>query len=419
MHSSHSSNILTQTQAQTCLSVGSSNNYGKGSSNSLRNLPARVQKTGDTTSNNIKKSKPKSRTLRTRKRDTTSKARSSTSNSSINSNEDTSKVASRQLYNPLAVDSLTDNNVLRIEGALLNVPKGLLARSKSRLQTQAMSKVTLDQMVASLPSSSASSISTTSTGVIGAKSKSIFPSSPSPKVMAIMEQRQVGSGDASARVGLLSTWDSRDDFTFKSKGSEKNQCVALPLLKQRLGYLWQNKMFTDVMFIVGRDKVSIEAHRMILASASEVFRKLLYDEAKPMISDDKFLLYENEFSVPAFEVFIKAMYTNEIPICLGLPLALEVFYASKKYAVIFLEGQVLEHIRQVLTASNVFEVLSFTTNAVELSYLAPICWKIIEEQTSEVLEYHMDKLDAHTFAKILERDRLNLDEVDLFKMAVR
>jgi len=113
------------------------------------------------------------------------------------------------------------------------------------------------------------------------------------------------------------------------------------------------------------------------------------------------------------------MYTNEVPICLTLPLALEVFYATKKYSVLFLEDQVLEHIRQGLTVSNVFEVQSFTTKAVELSYLAPICWKIVEEQTKEVLEYHMDKLDTHTFAKILERDRLNLDEVELFKLAVR
>ncbi|ODM96886.1 BTB/POZ domain-containing protein 19 [Orchesella cincta] len=300
MHSSFSNNILTQCPAQTCLSVGSSNNYGKGSSNSLRNLPARVLKTGDSS----KKSKPVRRSLKSRsKRDATatSKAQTSTSNSRI--------ATKRTLYNPLAVDCLTEN-VLRIEGAHINVPKGLLARSKSRLlQTQGRSKVTLDhQTTARLPSVPSPTSSTSSGVLAGAKSKSIFPSSSSsssPKVMAIME-RQLGSGDASPLVGLLSTWDSRgDDSTFNNKGSEKSQCVALPLLKQRLGYLWENKMFTDVMFIVGRDKVSIEAHRMILASASEVFQRLLYDEAKPIISDDKFLLYENDFSTPAFEVFIK------------------------------------------------------------------------------------------------------------------
>lgn len=113
------------------------------------------------------------------------------------------------------------------------------------------------------------------------------------------------------------------------------------------------------------------------------------------------------------------MYTNEIPICLTLAMALEVFYATKKYEVVFLENQVLEHIRQLVTVSNVFEALRYSTVAIELTYLSPICWKIIEEQTADVLKYHMGDLDSHTFSRILERDRLSLDEVELFQIAVR
>lgn len=113
------------------------------------------------------------------------------------------------------------------------------------------------------------------------------------------------------------------------------------------------------------------------------------------------------------------MYTNEIPICLTLAMALEVFYAAKKYSVIFLEDQILEHIKQLLTVSNVFEGLRLSTNSIELTYLAPICWKIIEEQTKAVLEYHLDEMDAHLFSRVLERDRLSMDEVELFHMAVK
>jgi len=201
----------------------------------------------------------------------------------------------------------------------------------------------------------------------------------------------------------------------------RSSCVALPLLKQRLGYLWEKKMFTDVVFVVGigQDETKIEAHRVILASASEVFQELLFLLPPFVDEDGKHVLYENGFSEQSFEVFIKAMYTNEIPICLTLAMALEVFYATKKYAVVFLEDQILEHISQLLTVSNVFEALSLSTNTVELTYLAPICWNIIEEQTSDVLEYHMDDLDAHLLARILERDQLNMAEVELFQAAVR
>lgn len=179
-------------------------------------------------------------------------------------------------------------------------------------------------------------------------------------------------------------------------------------------------MFTDVIFFVGRNHQKIEAHRVILASCSEVFQSLLYSEGKPLQnSDEKYILYENDFSESAFEAFIKAMYTNEIPICLTLAIALEVFYATKKYAVLFLEDQVLEHIRQLLTVSNVFEAMRFSTNAVELTYLAPICWRIVEENTAEVLEYHLEHLEPHLFARVLERDRLSIDESELFQYAIR
>jgi len=87
--------------------------------------------------------------------------------------------------------------------------------------------------------------------------------------------------------------------------------------------------------------------------------------------------------------------------------------------VVFLEDQILEHIRQLLTVSNVFEALRLSTNAIELTYLAPICWKIIEEQTGDVLEYYVEDLDPHLFAKVLERDQLNMGEVELFQIAVR
>lgn len=72
------------------------------------------------------------------------------------------------------------------------------------------------------------------------------------------------------------------------------------------GYLWEKNMFTDVVFIVGRDKTEVEAHKIILASASEVFQQLLFNEEnKPMVSNGKCVLYENDFSEEAFKVFIK------------------------------------------------------------------------------------------------------------------
>ena len=113
------------------------------------------------------------------------------------------------------------------------------------------------------------------------------------------------------------------------------------------------------------------------------------------------------------------MYTNEFPEDLTLSLALEIFYASKKYQVVFLEEQVLSHILHAVSIENVFEALKVSTNSIELTKIVPICWKIIEEETSKVLSTHLDHLDEHNFTRILTRDHLNLEEVELFQFLVK
>ena len=113
------------------------------------------------------------------------------------------------------------------------------------------------------------------------------------------------------------------------------------------------------------------------------------------------------------------MYTNEFPTNLNLTTALEIFYAAKKYQVLFLQQIILSHILQTISVENVFEALKVSTNAIELTDIVPICWKLIEEETSNVLATHLDHLDEHTLTKILTRDHLNLEEVELFQYLVR
>lgn len=195
---------------------------------------------------------------------------------------------------------------------------------------------------------------------------------------------------------------------------------SLPLLKQRLGYLCEKKLHTDVVFRVGPNKDPVEAHRIILCSASYIFERLFYDSTqKPLIQSDKFVFDEPNYCKESFQMFIKAMYTNEFSPDLKLSLALEIYYAAKKYQVVFLEEQILMHILQAVSVDNVFEALKISTNSLELTNIVPICWKIIEEQTSKVLAAHVDHLDEHNFTRILTRDHLNIEEVELFQFLVK
>jgi hypothetical protein len=100
-------------------------------------------------------------------------------------------------------------------------------------------------------------------------------------------------------------------------------------------------------------------------------------------------------------------------------MALEVFYAAKKYEVGFLQGLVMDHVQSAVTTVNVFEALHLSTKSIELTAIIPACWKIIEEETPEVLEHHLDTVEAHTLGRILDRDVLNMTEVELFQYVVR
>ncbi|CAG7824978.1 unnamed protein product [Allacma fusca] len=152
---------------------------------------------------------------------------------------------------------------------------------------------------------------------------------------------------------------------------------SLPQLKQRLGHLCDKKLHSDVVFHVGPNKDVVEAHRIILCSASYIFERLFYDSTqKPLIQSGKFIFNEPAYSKESFQLFVKAMYTNEFPPELSLSLSLEIFYASKKY-------------------------------------------QIIEEQTSKVLADHVDHLDEHNLIRILNRDHLNIEEVELFQYLVK
>jgi hypothetical protein len=56
---------------------------------------------------------------------------------------------------------------------------------------------------------------------------------------------------------------------------------------------------------VGKSQGPLEAHRLILSSASRVFEKLLYEsEALMNFEDGKILLLEPEFTFIPFEVFL-------------------------------------------------------------------------------------------------------------------
>ena len=113
------------------------------------------------------------------------------------------------------------------------------------------------------------------------------------------------------------------------------RCVSLYCFPLS-GYLLDEALYTDVIFKVGPDEQVIEAHRIILASASSMFQLLLYQSQQPILLNDKILVHDPEYSMPPFKVFLNvSMYRRIsysilyiITIILLSPLPWVEFYGS-------------------------------------------------------------------------------------------
>ena len=70
----------------------------------------------------------------------------------------------------------------------------------------------------------------------------------------------------------------------------------------------RRRAHTDVVFKIGESLDEIEAHRLILASASRVFDKILYQSSvylsHDVSNDGKLILLEPESTFIPFEVFV-------------------------------------------------------------------------------------------------------------------
>ena len=77
-------------------------------------------------------------------------------------------------------------------------------------------------------------------------------------------------------------------------------------LQSSVTCLWESKNHTDVTFLVCGERVS--AHRVILASQSEYFDRLLYGEMKESRQDE--IKLQDVSSLQAFQLLIEYAYTG-------------------------------------------------------------------------------------------------------------
>ena len=187
-------------------------------------------------------------------------------------------------------------------------------------------------------------------------------------------------------------------------------------IRERSKFIFNNDLFSDFRFVVSgvigkcENKKSIPAHKFVLSISSPVFEAMFYGE----LAETKDSIELPDCDYESLLEFFRYMYSDEVGLNGGNVMG--VFYLAKKYMVPSLADKCARHLRHNLDESNVFSVLKFAQKYDETN-LVENCWKVIDERTTEAVKSRNGFLtiDRSLLEALVERDSLNINEVELFK----
>jgi hypothetical protein len=204
-------------------------------------------------------------------------------------------------------------------------------------------------------------------------------------------------------------------------------------LQDHLWKMCQKKELTDVTFIVGegRKQQKFYAHKLVLASASPLFEAMLYED--PAFEDEKeskeskeskkeVAEPENaiEIKLPKqdtfpFEALLRCIYTDKVDVDADNISGL--IAVATKYQVEKLRVQCADFMERDVTLENVcslFEIAPTLLGKPDFGF------PFIREHTQEVLNSEgFLNLSKHRVSSILEDDKLNVEEIELFNAILK
>jgi len=196
---------------------------------------------------------------------------------------------------------------------------------------------------------------------------------------------------------------------------EKNWQTVRPTIRERSKFMFNNELFSDVKFVArgvnGESKQVIPAHKFVLSISSPVFEAMFYGELAE--TTDSIELPDCEYE-SLLELF-RYMYSDEVNLS-GSNL-MGVLYLAKKYMVPSLADKCTEYLQDNLDASNVFDILPEAMKYEE-EKLVHQCWKVVDKETEEALKSDgFATIERSLLETVVERDTLNIQEIELFKAA--
>ena len=229
-------------------------------------------------------------------------------------------------------------------------------------------------------------------------------------------------------VTLLKTKDlSRNDqkfyhpqtlssvMSFDVASGDLWSATTRPTIRERCKFMFNNELLSDVKFVVrdsegGSESMEkIPAHKFVLAISSPVFYAMFYGE----LAEKKDSIDITDCDHKSLLELFRFMYSDEVN--LNADNVMQVLYLAKKYMIPSLTDECTEFLQENLDASNVFHVLP-DAQKYEEKDLVDHCWKVIEEQTHEAVKSDdFMTIEKLVLEELVERDSLNVKEVELFK----
>ena len=190
------------------------------------------------------------------------------------------------------------------------------------------------------------------------------------------------------------------------------QTIARSTIKERCKAIFNQKLLSDVKFAVcpegGSGSKTIPAHKFVLAISSPVFFAMFYGE---MAERDCVEIPDCEYE-SLLEV-LRFIYSDEVNI--NSCNVMEVLYLAKKYMLPTLAEKCSVYLQGNIDASSVFHVLP-QAQKYEEEDLLDHCWKLIETETVEAVKSDgFVAIERSVLEELVERDSLNINEVELFK----
>jgi len=176
---------------------------------------------------------------------------------------------------------------------------------------------------------------------------------------------------------------------------------------------------SDVKFVVrdsqggSESKKKIPAHKFVLAISSPVFYAMFYGELAE--TKDSVEITDCEYE-SLLELF-RFIYSDEAN--LNPNNVMQLLYLAKKYILPSLADKCSTFLQKNLDGTNVFHVLPQVQKYEEKDVLDH-CWKVIENKTEEAVKTDgFVTIERSVLEELVEKDSLNIKEVELFKAVDR